>query len=309
MRTTLISRGEEWIPSTPIHLDMFRALGWKAPKYAHLPSIMKLDHGNKRKLSKRKDPEAAVSFFLDAGYPVEALKAYLMSIANSSFEEWTAANKTYDISKFPFSIKKMSLEGALFDIDKLNFFSKEIIAKMPIDIELEKVRAWAKEHAPEVYARIEAVPEYFKKILNIEKDRKTPRKDYAKFSDIYPLVKFFFEDEYEKILAAGLTFKDGIDHALIKDLLKALKEGLPFGAEENDWFNRVKEIGVSYGFAGNNKDYKANPEAYKGSVSDVAEILRVALVGSPISPNLHEVIEILGKDTFQKRLDQVIASL
>ena len=140
MRTTLITRGEEWIPSTPIHLDMFRALGWKAPKYAHLPVIMKLDHGNKRKLSKRKDPEAAVSFFLDAGYPPEGLLVYLMSIANSNFEEWCIASKSFDIKQFPFSLKKMSLDGALFDIDKLNYFSKEIVARIPAEELLSRIK-------------------------------------------------------------------------------------------------------------------------------------------------------------------------
>ncbi len=309
MRTTMITRGEEWIPSTPIHLDMFRALGWKAPKYAHLPSIMKLDHGNKRKLSKRKDVEAAVSYFLDAGYPTEALKTYLMSIANSSFEEWAMANKTFEIARFPFSIKKMSLEGALFDIDKLNYFSKEIIARMPIDDELKMVDAWAKAHEESTAKRIDADPAYFKKILNIEKDRKTPRKDYAKFSDIYPLVKFFFEDEYDQMLKAGFSFKEGLPKEEVAALLKDIKGALPFGVEENVWFDALKAVGVAHGFAANNKDYKANPEAYKGSVSDVAEILRVALVGSPISPNLHEVIEILGKDVVNARLDKVIATL
>lgn len=309
MRTTLISRGEEWIPSTPIHLDLFRALGWKPPKYAHLPSIMKLDNGNKRKLSKRKDPEAAVSYFLDAGYPTEALKTYLMSIANSNFEQWAMANKTYTIEKFPFSIKKMSLDGALFDIDKLNYFSKEVIVRIPIDEELELVRVWAKVHAPEFSARIEDDPAYFKKVLNIEKDREKPRKDYAKWSDIYPLTKHFYQDEYEKVFAQGLTFKEGISCKVIAELLAELKAKLPFGGEESNWFNVLKEVGVAHGFAGNNKEYKASPEAFQGSISDVAEILRIALVGSPFSQNLFEVIKILGKEVYESRLDKVIASL
>ena len=309
MRTTMITRGEEWIPSTPIHLDMFRALGWKAPKYAHLPSIMKQENGSKRKLSKRKDAEAAVSYFLDAGYPPESLKTYLMSIANSSFEEWTMVNKSFDIARFPFSIKKMSLDGALFDMDKLNYFSKEVIAKMPIDDEFKAVGQWAEVHDPIITKRIQENPSYFKTILNIEKDRKTPRKDYAKWSDIYPLIKHFYQDEYEKILAKGLQFKEDIGHDVIASMLKELKEKLPYGVEENEWFNVLKEVGASHGFASNNKDYKLNPEAYKGSVSDVAEILRIALVGSPFSQNLYEIIKILGKEIVDKRLDAVIASL
>lgn len=309
MRTTLITRGEEWIPSTPIHLDMFRALGWKAPKYAHIPSIMKLDHGNKRKLSKRKDAEAAVSYFLDLGYNPEALKVYLMSIANSNFEEWAIANKSFDLSKFKFSIKKMSLDGALFDLDKLNYFSKEIIARMPLEEEFVAVKEWSKEHDPALFARIEANPSYFKKILNIEKDRKNPRKDYAKYSDIRPLTRFFYEDEYEQIVAGGLPFAENAPKATIKAFLLKAAEAMPFGVDEPTWFSAIKELGASFGYASSNKDYKEHPENYVGSVSDAAEALRIALVGSKESPNLHEIIEILGKETTQKRLNQVASLL
>lgn len=309
MRTTLITRGEEWIPSTPIHLDMFRALGWKAPKYAHIPSIMKLDHGNKRKLSKRKDPEAAVSYFLEQGYSPDALKVYLMSIANSNFEEWTIAHKSFDLSAFPFSLKKMSLDGALFDGDKLNYFAKELLAKEPLEKEFADVLSWAKSHDESFASRIESDPVYFKKILNIEKDRKNPRKDYAKYSDIYPLIRFFYDDEYEAILANPLPFQEKFDASLLSSVLRSAAKKMPFGVEENVWFDAVKVLGGGLGFAVSNKDYKANPDAFKGSLSDVAEILRVALVGSKQSPNLHEIIEILGKDRCVSRLEKVAALL
>ena len=309
MRTTLITRGEEWIPSTPIHLDMFRALGWKAPKYAHIPSIMKLDHGNKRKLSKRKDPEAAVSYFLEQGYSPDALKVYLMSIANSNFEEWTIAHKSFDLSAFPFSLKKMCLDGALFDGDKLNYFAKELLAKEPLEKEFADVLSWAKSHDESFASRIESDPVYFKKILNIEKDRKNPRKDYAKYSDIYPLIRFFYDDEYEAILANPLPFQEKFDASLLSSVLRSAAKKMPFGVEENVWFDAVKVLGGGLGFAVSNKDYKANPDAFKGSLSDVAEILRVALVGSKQSPNLHEIIEILGKDRCVSRLEKVAALL
>ena len=309
MRTTLITRGEEWIPSTPIHLDMFRALGWKAPKYAHIPSIMKLDHGNKRKLSKRKDPEAAVSYFLEQGYSPDALKVYLMSIANSNFEEWTIAHKSFDLSAFPFSLKKMSLDGALFDGDKLNYFAKELLAKEPLEKEFADVLSWAKSHDESFASRIESDPVYFKKILNIEKDRKNPRKDYAKYSDIYPLIRFFYDDEYEAILANPLPFQEKFDASLLASVLRLAAKKMPFGVEENVWFDAVKVLGGELGFAVSNKDYKATPDAFKGSLSDVAEIIRVALVGSKQSPNLHEIIEILGKDRCVSRLEKVASSL
>ncbi|MCR5079098.1 MAG: glutamate--tRNA ligase [Bacilli bacterium] len=309
MRTTMITRGEEWIPSTPIHLDMFRALGWKPPKYAHIPSIMKLDHGNKRKLSKRKDAEAAVSYFIEAGYPEGGLLAYLMSIANSNFEEWTMANKTYDVSRFPFNIKKMSLDGALFDMDKLNFFCKEVIAATPIDELFAAVSKYAKAHDEDLCSRITTNGDYVKAILNIEKDRKNPRKDYAKYGDITPSIRFFFDDEWEKIVANPLPFKETIPSDIVAKMLLASVEKMPFGVEENDWFSAVKEIGGSLGFAVSNKDYKANPSAFVGSLSDGAEILRVALTGSTQSPNLHEIIEILGKERVTKRLTIVANKL
>lgn len=309
MRTTIITRGEEWIPSTPIHLDMFRALGWKAPKYAHIPSIMKLDHGNKRKLSKRKDPEAAVSYFLDMGYCPRALLVYLMSIANSNFEEWSIAHKSFDLSAFPFSIKKISMDGALFDEGKLNYFGKEVIASLPLDELFAEVSSYAKAHDAELFARIQKEPEYVKRILNIEKDRKTPRKDYAKYSDIYPLIRYFFRDEWEKIAANDIPFSDKVDHSTIKKVLAELSDKMEFGVDEATWWNGVKRIGESFGFAISNKDYKANPDAYTGSISDCAELLRLAITGSTQSPNLHEVLEILGKDEVAYRLGKVSESL
>ena len=307
MRTTVITRGEEWIPSTPIHLDMFRALGWKAPKYAHIPSIMKLDHGNKRKLSKRKDPEAAVSYFLDNGYCPQALLVYLMSIANSNFEEWSIAHKSFDLNEFPFSLKKMSLDGALFDEGKLNYFSKEVIAKLPLSELFEAVSSYAHAHDEQFAARIDADPDYVKKILNIEKERKNPRKDYAKYSDIYPLIRFFFHDEWEKMLRVGLPFAQG--KTLVKEVLSDLAEHMLFASDENSWWNGVKEIGEAHGFAVSNKDYKAAPEKYQGSVSDCAEILRVAITGSTQSPNLHEILEILGEKEVKVRLGEIVNSL
>jgi glutamyl-tRNA synthetase len=307
MHTTLVTRGEEWIPSTPIHLDMFKALGWEAPKYAHLPVIMKLDHGNKRKLSKRKDPEAAVSYFLEQGYPPEALLIYLMSIANSNFEEWSIANKSLKIQDFTFSLDKMSLDGALFDIDKLNYFSKEFIAKEPAK-ELEpKVMAWASKYNDNFRIKILSDEPYFEKILNIEKERPNPRKDYAKYSDIEPLTRFFYEDDYKEIAANGLPFNPRYDEDTIGELLQDFALKMPYGVDETTWWEEVKVIAGIHGFAPSNKEFKANPKAYIGNASDAAEILRIALTCSKESPNLHEVIEILGKDVVTRRLCSICA--
>ncbi len=309
MRTTVITRGEEWIPSTPIHLGMFKSLGWHAPRYAHIPSIMKLDHGNKRKLSKRKDPEAAVSYFLEQGYEPESLLVYLMSIANSNFEEWTSANKTYDFSKFAFRLKKMSLDGALFDQDKLNYFGKEMIAKTPLDKLFADVKSYAEKYDKVFYTHIENDENYFKKILNIEKDRKNPRKDYAKFADIYPLTKFFYADEYAKILANPLPFNPSYTKEDIIGVLSDCADKMLFGTDESAWWNGMKDIVSAHGFAVSNKDYLAHPELYKGNVSDGSGVLRVAITGAKDSPNLHEILEILGKDEVLRRIQLVINSL
>ena len=309
MRTTVITRGEEWIPSTPIHLGMFKSLGWHAPRYAHIPSIMKLDHGNKRKLSKRKDPEAAVSYFLEQGYEPESLLVYLMSIANSNFEEWTSANKTYDFSKFAFRLKKMSLDGALFDQDKLNYFGKEMIAKTPLDKLFADVKSYAEKYDKAFFAHIESDEAYFKKILNIEKDRKNPRKDYAKFADIYPLVKFFYADEYAKIIANPLPFNPSYSKEDIVGVLSDCADKMLFGTDESSWWNGMKDIVSAHGFAVSNKDYITHPELYKGNVSDGSGVLRVAITGAKDSPNLHEILEILGKEEVLRRIQLVINSL
>lgn len=306
MRTTTVTRGEEWIPSTPIHLELFKALGWEHPTYAHLPVIMKLDHGNKRKLSKRKDPEAAVSFFLKAGYPVEGVLIYLMSIANSNFEEWSIEKKSLNVKDFLFTFQKMSLDGALFDEDKLNYFCREEIASEKADVLLPKVLAWAKEYEPELAAKIEHDPIYFQKILNIEKDRPNPRKDYAKYSDIASLSAFFFDEDFAKITANPLPFNEKYDNSFLKQFLSSLKDGMLFDVDESTWWGSVKEVAKESGFALSNKEFKANPTAFKGNVSDAAEILRIALTGSKQSPNLHEVIDILGKERVLNRLSSAV---
>ncbi len=302
MRTTLVTRGEEWIPSTPIHLELFRALNWTAPKYAHLPVIMKLDHGNKRKLSKRKDPEAAVSYFLKQGYPPMGVLVYLMSIANSNFEEWTIENKSLDLSKFHYDLSKMSLDGALFDEDKLNYFCKEVLARERADTLLPKVTAWSKDNDPGLYEKIEKDPSYFGKILDIEKDRTNPRKDYAKYSDIAPVTRFFFDEDYNAMIKEKLPWNEKMSKETIHEVLLSSANKMLFGTDEATWWNALKEVASSLGFAIVNREYKANPSAYKGNVSDFAEILRIALTASKQSPNLHEIIEILGEKRVKERL-------
>lgn len=309
MRTTTVIRGEEWIASAPIHVDLFNALGFPLVDYAHLPVIMKLDNGNKRKLSKRKDPEASVALFIEKGFPKEALEAYLMSIANSNFEEWTTENKTFDISKFPFSFEKMSLDGVLFDQDKLNYFSKEIIASWKAEEVYERLLEWSKEFDKVLYEHIKDTKEFSTAILNIERGGEKARKDFTSYSDVYPAIKFFFNDEYENIVKDGYPFNDFMEPGLIKEVLVDFMESNDYSLPNDLWFNTVKELGVRHKFAESNKVFKQNKDAYNGHVGDVAEMIRVAVTGSKNSPNLHSVLTILGKEEVNRRINKAIENL
>ena len=309
MRTTTVIRGEEWIASLPIHLDLFQAMEWPAPLYAHLPVIMKLDeNGNKRKLSKRLDSEAAVSFFLQDGYPTEAIIMYLMTIANSNFEEWIFQNKFENMQDFEFSFNKMSLDGALFDIGKLNFFAKEILAKKNKDQIFDMVVSYATKYQPKLLEVVNRDHSYFKEIMNIEREKENPRKDYEKFGNLLESIGFFYDDFYEDIFEEKLPFSDKLSPSIIKAVLSSIKEHLSLEQDEQSWFSKLKQIGESLGFAPNGKLYKNNPEQYIGSVADVAEILRVCLTGKKNSPNLFYVMKVLGKSHCDKRIERVISS-
>ena len=304
MRTTTVIRGEEWISSLPIHVELFEAMGWQAPKYAHLPVIMKLDEkGNKRKLSKRLDSEAAVSYFLEDGYPAEALIMYLMTIANSNFEEWIFAHKFEHMEEFEFSFGKMSLEGALFDMGKLNFFAREILAKKNKKEICDMALEYAKKYNPELLELINRDPEFFGDIMNIEREKENPRKDYEKFGNLPELIGFFYKEKYDKIASEPLPFNEKFDKATIKEVLSALRDGLSLDLDEQGWFASMKEIGGKHGFAANNKEYKANPETFKGAIGDVAEMLRVVLTGKKNSPNLYYVMKVLGKEECDRRIN------
>ena len=311
MRTTTVIRGEEWISSLPIHVELFEAMGWKAPKYAHLPVIMKIDEttGNKRKLSKRKDNEAAVSYFIEDGYPAEALIMYLMTIANTNFEEWILNNKFEGMQDFTFSFDKMCLDGALFDTGKLNFFAREIIGKMSREEVIERATAYSKEFKPELYELINRNPDFFGDIMYIEKDKENPRKDYEKFGDLIERIGFFFEEKYDALLENPLPFNEKATKENIVEILEALKTDLSLKQDEQSWFNNMKEIAVAHGYAGNRQEFKANPEAFKGLVGDVAEILRITLSGRKNSPNLYYVMRILGKKECDRRIDKVVSLL
>ena len=307
MHTTTVIRGEEWISSAPIHIELFDALGFPRPKYAHLPVIMKLDNGNKRKLSKRKDPEASVSHFIEEGFPKEALLVYLMSIANSNFEEWTAQNHSYNIDEFKFGFDKMSLDGVLFDQDKLNFFSKEIIALMSAEELYNRTLEWATGTFKE---RLETYKDTTIAALNIERGGEKARKDYAAYKDIYPIVSLFYKEDNEKEFnEVGAIFPEKIPTNVIKEVLEDFKKSNDYTLANDVWFESVKQLGSRHNFAENGKLYKANPEMYVGAVGDVAGIIRIAVTNRTNAPNLHDVLVILGKDEVNRRIDRALATL
>ena len=309
MRTTTVIRGEEWIASAPIHIELFDALGFKLPKYAHVPVIMKLDNGNKRKLSKRKDPEANVKNFIEGGYPNEALKAYLLSIANSNFEEWTMENDCYDIDEFQFSLSKMSLDGILFDQDKLNYFSKEIIAKFTAKDFYNRLLEWSKDYDEVLYKHIKENKEMTINALNIERGGEKARKDFSNYKEVYPIIGFFYEDRYEEIVKSGYPFNETISKDVIADVLLDFSKSNDYSLPNDVWFSTVKELGTRHKFAESGKIYKQDKDAYLGHVGDVAEIIRVALCGAKNSPNLHSVLQILGKDEVDRRINLAVESL
>ena len=309
MRTTTVIRGEEWISSAPIHLELFDALGFKLPHYAHLPVIMKLDNGNKRKLSKRKDPEASVSHFIEGGYPAEALKAYLMSIANSNFEEWTAENKSYNIDDFKFSFSKMSLDGVLFDQDKLDFFSKEVIALFSAEELYNRLLSWSEKFDANLHQFLKKYQQISVKALNIERGGEKARKDFSNYAQVSPIIGFFYPERYAEIVKDGYPFNPAIDASVIKEVLLDFAESNDYSLANDVWFSTVKELGVKHGFAESNKIYKQAPDQYKGHVGDVAEMIRVALCGAKNSPNLYCVLQILGKEEVNRRINLAVTSL
>ena len=304
MRTTHILRGEEWISSTPVHLQLFQVLGFETPKYAHLGVIMKIDEdGTRRKLSKRKDPEAAVSYYHEQGIPVEAVKLYLMTIANSNFEGWWDQNPTLSYKDFKFDFKKMSVSGSLFDLEKLLNISKSYISRMKATEVYEQTLAWAKEFDSEFTNILEKYKEYTTAILNIEREQKKPRKDYESFSSIKKYIWYMFDEyftgnlnyEFQKI-----TDKEEIKNILFTYIDKYYDES----DDKETWFNKIKELSTKLGYCADMKEYKANPDAYKGNVADVSTVIRVATTSSSQTPDLYEILKLLGKDRIKARFDR-----
>ena len=311
MGTTLVTRGEEWISSLPIHIELFESMGFKPPKYAHLPVIMVNDKetGNKRKLSKRKDKEAAVSFFLEEGYPKLGIIEYLYTIANSNFEAWLIENPNTSLDEFKLDFNKFSLDGALFDLPKLAFISKEVLSHLNKDEFTAQCLAWAKQYSPETTKFIENDIDRFKKIINIEREQDKPRKDYEKFSDVLPKIRFFDKDAYDQALNQPLPYNEFISKEVIKALLIEYRDHLNLDCDEQTWFNDMKALGKKHGFADDRKVYKKDPQSYNGWYADCIAIIRVTICASTNAPKLYDVLQILGKEEIIRRVNLALSKI
>lgn len=306
MHTTHVLRGDEWISSVPKHIQLFKLLGFKVPKYGHISPIMKLDNGAKRKISKRKDPEAAVHFFAEQGYEPICVIEYLMTIAASDFEDWRRANPTADYRTFKFNLKKMSVSGALFDENKLNDVSKIKIAAMKSDEVYDRLTAWAYEFDTEFYNLLTADPEFSRKMLAIDRDEaKKPRKDIAKWSDAKDYFAYFFGSLYTPCH----TLPENIEAQDAKAFLAEYKKVYDAADDRQAWFDKIKSVAPSLGFAAETKEYKANPDAFKGSAGDLSTVLRIAVTGRTNTPDLCSIMAVLGKDECFKRIDKMIEVL
>ena len=307
MHTTHVTRGDEWLSSVPIHLQLFYVLGFKAPKYAHIAPIMKEDSetGGKRKLSKRKDPEAAVSFYAQAGYPSGAVNEYLMTIANSNFEDWRRANKDESIDKFDFRLSKMSKAGALFDMVKLHDISKTYISTMNTEEVFDAVKNWSEEYDRELYSLIMSDACYAKQIFSIERGNKKPRKDIGKWSEVKDYIAYFYEELWDKKLCWAENISDADKKAILEKYLEVYNHEAP----SEDWFPTVQAVAESLGFAKSPKDYKAEPQNYKGHAGDVAGVIRVAVTGRLNTPDLYTIMQTLGEDKVRERISSAIDNL
>ena len=298
MRTTLVIRSDEWLSSVPLHLQLFYELGFRPPKYAHISPIMKNDNGNKRKLSKRKDPEAAVSYYKEEGIPVEAVKEYLLNIANSTFENWRRANPDKSLDEFDFQLNKMSVSGALFDMVKLLDIGKNVISRMSAQEVYENALNWANEYDKELVQILEN-KDYALKVFGIERGNKKPRKDLSKWSDVKENIIYMYEEptnyDFDKI--------SGED---AKKVIEEYSKVYDYNDDKQVWFDKIKDVAEKLGYAREVKEYKAEPEKWPGHVGDVSTVIRVVLTGRRNTPDMYEIMQVLGKDEVTKRFENFI---
>jgi len=304
MKTTHVVRGEEWLPSLPFHIQLFKSLGFKMPKYLHIAQLMKLEGTSKKKLSKR-DKGVSLTDFFSEGYAPESVNEYILTLLNSNFEEWRKANSDMDIKYFPFSIKKMSASGCLFDFDKLDDVSKNVISKMSAEKVYADVTEWANSYDPDFGKILSADSDYATAILSIGRGGNKPRKDITLWSGVKEYMGFFY-DEYFEIYD---EYPERFDKADIKAALEKFAATYSASDDQDAWFGKIKETSSSLGFAADTKDYKLSPESYKGHVGDVSMFLRIAVTGKMNSPDMYSVMQILGEAKVADRIKKMAASI
>lgn len=304
MRTTHVVRGDEWLPTLPFHIQLFQALGFKLPKYVHIGPLMKMDGNSKRKLSKRKDPELALTYYKAEGFPVAAVYEYIMTLLNSNFEDWRRANPDAPVDSFKFNPKKLNPAGSLFDYAKLVDVSKNVISRMSAEEVYRLLTEWAKEYDPDFGSKLEADPDFATRILAIGRGGKKPRKDLAVWKDAKEYMGFFYDEYLEKP-----DFGTAFDKAVIVDVLNRFLASFDISDDSNTWFEKVKAITNEIGFTTDMKAYKAAPTAFPGTVADVSTFIRLAVTGKTNSPDLYTVMQILGKDRTISRIQAAITQL
>ncbi len=302
MGTTHVIRGDEWIASLPTHVQLFSVLGHKLPKYAHIAPVMKEENGGKRKLSKRKDPEATVSYYHEVGFPQESVMEYLMTLANSNFEEWRKPNPTASQDEFPFSLKKMSQSGALFDLVKLTDVSKNRIAYWTAEQVYDHALAWAKEYDSELEQML-SDKEKALSFFSIDRGGKNPRKDIAKWSEVKEYFRYLFDSKFET------EYPETLDNQKIADILKGYAAIYDDSDDKDAWFEKIRSLCEPNGFSPDVKAYKQNPEAFLGHVGDVSGLIRMATTGRKNTPDMYEVLRTLGRDEVVARLTRAAEEL
>ena len=302
MRTTHVVRGAEWLPSLPIHVELFHTLGWPLPIYCHTAQLMKMEDGNMRKLSKRKDPELSLDYYRSEGYHPKAVREYLLTILNSNYEEWRIENPDTPMEDFHFTIEKMSNSGTLFDLDKLNDISKDVLVKLPANELSRFLIDWARAYKPELVNLFIGHENYLEKILDLGRDGDKPRKDLVFARQIFDFINYFY-DEYFTIQDG---FPENISNQDVKAILSAYLERYNHGDDQSQWFDKIRDIATENGYAAKPKDHKKNPEMYKGHVGDVSTVIRIALMGRSMSPDIWEIQQILGEERTKARINKLI---
>lgn len=302
MRVTHVVRGEEWLSTLPIHYELFKTLGWELPIYCHTAHMMKIDNGVKRKLSKRKDPEMGLGYYMELGYFPSAVREYLLTILNSNFEEWRIANPNSSTDDFKFTLNKMSNSGALFDLNKLNDISKDVLVKIPVEEIYSFLLDWAKKYKIEIVNNLIQDKDSVLKLLSVGRDSAKPRKDLIYCEQIFEFISYFF-DEYFEIVD---PYPQNINEEEAKKLLKAYIETYNHSDDQSQWFDKIRVISEQNGYAAKPKDYKKNPDMYKGHVGDVSTVIRIAIVGRASSPDVWELQQVLGENKIRERINNFL---